>query len=389
MKNILFVLGTRPELIKLFPLIKELKFDKSFNIEVCVTGQHTHLLENLFDFFQFKPDYNLEVMRENQSLTGSFTAILDGLQSNFSSKKPDAIIVQGDTNSAFAGALFGYYNQIKVIHIEAGLRTGNLFSPYPEEGNRKLIGQIADFHFSATDEAANNLRLEGINENVHVVGNTVIDTLLYTINKVENKAFKYKEIFEKKGVDLTQKLILVTIHRRENFENALEAISEAIQEFATNNPKVAFIIPVHPNRNGQYLKSKLSNINGIHLIEPLPYDEFVFLMSKAYIIMSDSGGIQEESISCNKPLLVLRENTERPEVIQVGAGVLVGSDKSKILSYLHELSSNQATYESMINKTNPFGNGHSSEVIHGILKRQCSSNVLKITKNQNIERNAG
>ncbi|MBU3660620.1 MAG: UDP-N-acetylglucosamine 2-epimerase (non-hydrolyzing) [Flavobacteriales bacterium] len=360
MKNVLFVLGTRPELIKLFPLINAFKSDIGCNVQVCVTGQHKELLEDLFDFFHFQPDTNLHVMKENQSLSASFTAIMQGLQNHFASQQFEYVFVQGDTNSAFAGALFGYYNQIKVVHIEAGLRSGDIYSPFPEEGNRKLIGQVANFHFCATEEAAQNLRSENLNENVFVVGNTVIDTLLYTLKKIEHQAEKYESLARNNAWHLSEQSVLVTIHRRENFGEPLRLICEAIEEFALENPEVNFMLPVHPNRNGQFIREHLNGVNNVQLIDPLPYDQFVYLMRKAKVLMSDSGGIQEEAISCNKPILILRENTERPEVVNVGAGMLVHCDKQKIKSELNLLLQDTSYYQQRINKINPFGDGKSS-----------------------------
>jgi UDP-N-acetylglucosamine 2-epimerase (non-hydrolysing) len=377
MKNILFVFGTRPEFIKLYPLISSYKKDKNYSIKVCLTSQHKELMHDLFDFFDFEFDDDLQVMKENQSLVGSFGDILNGLNQLYKLSLPDLIYVQGDTNSAFAGALFGYYNQVKVAHVEAGLRSENIWSPFPEEGNRKMISQVASFHLCATPEAKENLNRENIFENCEVVGNTVIDTLIATLKTVRKNHTYYEEILSKKGVYFSRKILLCKMHRRENFGAPLEQTCEAFKKFASKNPSLQFIIPIHPNRNGQFIREVLSGIENIQLIAPLAYDEFVFLMQASFVLLSDSGGIQEESITCNKPILILRDNTERPEVVSCGAGVLVHCKEDLILNELDLLHSNSNYYNSRVFKNNPYGNGDSAEKIKYFIEK-VSSEVVPV-----------
>jgi len=363
MNRVLFVLGTRPELIKLIPLIKVYKSDADYQTQVCITSQHQELLHDLFPFFDFDYDFDLKVMRENQSLTTSLTKILNGLNDLFLTEKPELIFVQGDTNTAFAGALFGYQNKIKVVHIEAGLRSNDIWSPFPEEGNRKLISQICQYHFCSTNDAKQNLLKENITENVFVVGNTVIDTLIQTIAKIQRNRDFYIDAFRKMGIDFSQKVLLVTLHRRENFGIPLERICETIRKFANDNPNSQFVIPIHPNQNGKYIEQTLSGYDNIKIIQALTYDLFVFLLNESFILLTDSGGIQEEAITSNKPLLILRENTERPEVVQLGAGILVHYDEELIISNLNRLHNDSSFYANMVNKINPFGDGSASNQI--------------------------
>ena len=366
-KKVLFVFGTRPELIKLHPVIEAFKKSIKHEVKVCITSQHKELLHDLFEFFSFTYDVDLVVMKPNQTLVSSFLDIMEGLNKYHQEFKSDVIFVQGDTTSAFAGALFGFYNNIKVAHIEAGLRSGSLISPFPEEGNRKMISQVAFYHFCPTEYARINLYKENSTDNVFVVGNTVIDTLVETIKITQEKEAKYKAYFEHLGVNFNNRIILTTMHRRENFGTPLMDICAAIKEFSAYCDDAQFVIPVHPNRNGVMIRQQLSDCKGALLLPPLAYDNLVYLMNNCFVILTDSGGIQEEAISCNKPILILRDTTERQEVLEVGAGLLVHSDKVLIFSYLKRLFEMRKFYRSMTHKINPYGDGNASQKILEII----------------------
>ena len=366
-KKVLFVFGTRPELIKLHPVIEVFKQSKLHEVSVCITSQHKELLHDLFEFFSFTYDVDLFVMKPNQTLVSSFIDIMEGLDKYHQNFKADVIFVQGDTTSAFAGALFGFYNNIKVAHVEAGLRSGSLTSPFPEEGNRKMISQVAYYHFCPTEYARINLYKENSSENVFVVGNTVIDTLLHTIKLTQLKEAQYKSYFQQLGVNFKNRIILTTMHRRENFGTPLLDICASIKEFSAYCPDVQFVIPVHPNRNGVMIRQQLADCKEALLLPPLAYDNLVYLMNNCFVILTDSGGIQEEAISCNKPILILRDTTERQEVLEVGAGVLVNSDKVLIFNYLKRLFEMPKFYRSMTHKQNPYGEGNASQQIFEII----------------------
>jgi len=366
-KKVLFVFGTRPELIKLHPVIEVFKQSKLHEVSVCITSQHKELLHDLFEFFSFTYDVDLFVMKPNQTLVSSFIDIMEGLDKYHQNFKADVIFVQGDTTSAFAGALFGFYNNIKVAHVEAGLRSGSLTSPFPEEGNRKMISQVAYYHFCPTEYARINLYKENSSENVFVVGNTVIDTLLHTIKLTQLKEAQYKSYFQQLGVNFKNRIILTTMHRRENFGTPLLDICASIKEFSAYCPDVQFVIPVHPNRNGVMIRQQLADCKEALLLPPLAYDNLVYLMNNCFVIHTDSGGIQEEAISCNKPILILRDTTERQEVLEVGAGVLVNSDKVLIFNYLKRLFEMPKFYRSMTHKQNPYGEGNASQQIFEII----------------------
>ncbi len=367
-KEVLFILGTRPELIKMNPVIKVFRASEKHNVKVCITSQHKELLHDLFELFSFKYDVDLSAMKPNQTLVSSFNHIMEGLHKLGEEFKPSIIFVQGDTTTAFAGALYGFYNNIKVAHIEAGLRSGDLESPFPEEGNRKMITHIANYHFCPTSLSCQNLYDEKILNGVHIVGNTVIDSLIDTIEITETNQANYAKYFESKGVDLKKKIILTTIHRRENFGQPLQNICDSIRAFVEQESEAQFVLPIHPNRNGDFIKKELGNCKGVCLLNPLAYDKLVFLMYHSYIVFTDSGGIQEEAITCNKPILILRDTTERQEVIDAGAGVLVHDNKELILDYLSKLFNDKEVYAQMTHKINPYGDGKSSQRIFDILE---------------------
>jgi len=365
--KILFIFGTRPEAIKMAPLIYELKNNNVFHVKVCVTAQHREMLDQVLNFFKIKPDYDLNIMKPNQSLFTITSDILKSLEPVLEREKPDIIFVQGDTTTAFVGALAGFYKKIKVAHIEAGLRSHNKYSPFPEEINRVLVGHIADYHFAPTERAKENLYKENIKENVFVVGNTVIDALFLGLDIIkkegEEKYYKYFDF-----IDFSKRIILVTGHRRESFGKPFENICYALNEIANEYKDVEIVYPVHLNPNVREPVNKiLKGIKNIYLIEPLEYPYLIWLMNKAYLVLTDSGGIQEEAPSLGKPVLVMREVTERIEGIEAGTAKLVGTDKEKILNEAKTLIENKEEYNKIAKAVNPYGDGNSSIRIKNIL----------------------
>ena len=366
-KKILFIFGTRPEAIKLAPVIKEFKTD--FDIKICVTGQHKHMLDQVLDFFKISPDYNLNVMKENQSLFDVTSKILKGLEGILDRENPDLIFVQGDTTTAFIGALAGFYKKVKIAHVEAGLRSHQKYSPFPEEINRVLVGHLADYHFAPTEKAKQNLEKEGIENNIWIVGNTVIDALFLGLDIIkqygEEKFYNYFSF-----VDFSKRIILVTGHRRESFGKPFENICYALKEIANNFEDVEIIYPVHLNPNVREPVNRILKYQkNIHLIEPLPYSYLIWLMNKSYLVLTDSGGIQEEAPGLGKPVLVMRNVTERIEGIEAGTAKLVGTEKEKIISNLSILLENEEEYDKMAKAINPYGDGRSSQKIKKIMSK--------------------
>lgn len=371
-KKILFILGTRPEAIKLYPLIKIFNKNTYFNIKVCNTAQHKDMVNQIIEFFRIHIDYNLGIMKFNQSLFHLTTAVLQKIEAVFNDFNPDLVIVQGDTTSAFTGSLAAYYNDVRIAHIEAGLRSFDKYAPFPEEINRVLTDHIVDYHFAPTQKAKGNLFNEGINENVWVVGNTVIDALLLGLRIIKKEGDKgYLEHFN--FIDFSKKIILVTAHRRENFGERFCEICEALLTVAKEFDDVEIVYPVHMNPNindpAQHL---LRDVNNIHLIKPLPYQHLIWLMSKSYLILTDSGGIQEEAPSLGKPVLVLRDVTERPEGIEVGAAKLVGTKKERILVETSNLIRKKEEYDKMSRIVNPYGDGTAAQKIYNIIEKLFS-----------------
>jgi len=366
--KLLFIFGTRPEAIKMAPLIKAFQKEISFEIKICVTAQHRQMLDQVLDFFDIKPDYDLNMMKSNQSLFDITANVLKGLEKILEGYKPDLIFVQGDTTTAFVGALAGFYKKIKVAHIEAGLRSHNKYSPFPEEINRVLIGHLADYHFSPTERAKENLIKEGIKENIFVVGNTVIDALFLGLNIIKHKGEEeYLDYFN--FINFSKKIILVTGHRRESFGEPFENICNALKEIAENYKDVEIVYPVHLNPNVRKPVNRILNgIDNIYLIEPLSYPYLIWLINKSYLILTDSGGIQEEAPSLGKPVLVMREVTERVEGIEAGTAKLVGTSKDKIISEVVNLLTNKEEYDKMAKAINPYGDGKASVGIIDILK---------------------
>ncbi|MCD6449719.1 MAG: UDP-N-acetylglucosamine 2-epimerase (non-hydrolyzing) [Thermotogaceae bacterium] len=368
--KILFILGTRPEAIKLAPLIKAFHNNRNFKVKICSTGQHKEMLNQVLDFFNIVPDFNLNVMTENQSLFKLTSELMKKLQKVFEKENPDLIFVQGDTTTTFLGALAGFYTKTKVAHVEAGLRSHNKYAPFPEEINRVLVSHIADFHFTPTERAKENLLREGIPEDrIWVVGNTVIDALLMAREIVRKSDEKFYQYFD--FIDFSKKIILVTGHRRESFGEPFRNICYALRDIAEEmKGEVEIVYPVHLNPNVRKPVFKILNgIKNIHLIDPLDYPHIVWLMDKSYLVLTDSGGIQEEAPSLGKPVLVMREVTERQEGIEAGTAKLVGTDRTKIVSNTIRLLTEPQEYEKMAIAVNPYGDGKSSQRILEIVRR--------------------
>lgn len=359
MKKILLVFGTRPEAIKMAPLVKEFqKYPLEFDTKVCVTAQHRQMLDQVLDFFEIRPDYDLNLMKPGQNLYQLTADVITGLKPILESFRPDYVFVHGDTTTSTSAALAAFYAGAKVCHVEAGLRTYNKQAPFPEEMNRQITGRLTDIHFSPTEAAKQNLLAEKVDaKNIVVTGNTVIDALLYAIEKLRNYSDTEIDFLNKK-IDFNKKLILVTGHRRENFGEGFIHICEALLNIAEKNDDVEIIYPVHLNPNVQDPVNKLlAGKSNIKLIAPLAYPAFVWLMDKSYIILTDSGGIQEEAPSLGKPVLVMRETTERPEAVEAGTVKLVGTNKDKIIKAANLLLHDSAYYSNMKKILNPYGDG--------------------------------
>jgi len=365
-QKILVVFGTRPEAIKMIPLALKLQQNDGFDIKVCVTGQHRQMLDQVLELFALEPDFDLNLMKKNQTLTDITIGILRGLEQVFTSWRPDLILVHGDTATTFAASLAGYYNQIKVGHVEAGLRTGDIYSPWPEEANRQLTSVLANYHFAPTESSYNNLIKENVDaNNIIITGNTVIDALLYVKDILKNN-IELTQTFEDQFsfLDKKKKMILVTGHRRENFGQGFLNICSALLSIAKKYKNIQIVYPVHLNPNVQKpVNELLSEIDNIFLIPPQDYLPFVYLMENSYLILTDSGGIQEEAPSLGKPVLVMRDTTERPEAVSAGTVRLVGTDVVKIETAVSELLENDTVYTSMAEAHNPYGDGTASDKI--------------------------
>ncbi|KZN51385.1 UDP-N-acetylglucosamine 2-epimerase (non-hydrolyzing) [Pseudoalteromonas luteoviolacea] len=359
--KVLTVFGTRPEAIKMAPLVHALAKDERFDAKVCVTAQHREMLDQVLELFKITPDYDLNLMKAGQTLPEVTSRILLELTPVLKEFKPDVVLVHGDTATTFAASLAAYYEKIAVGHVEAGLRTGNIYSPWPEEANRKLTGALAKYHFAPTETSKHNLLSENYSdENIFVTGNTVIDALLMIKSKIENDADLSSTLAAQfPFLDESKKLILVTGHRRESFGGGFERICEALAQTAKKHPETQILYPVHLNPNVQEpVKRILADVDNVHLIEPQQYLPFVYLMNRAHIILTDSGGIQEEAPSLGKPVLVMRDTTERPEAVDAGTVKLVGTDVDLISSSLTELLTNKSSYIKMSRAHNPYGDGN-------------------------------
>lgn len=369
----LIIIGTRPEAIKMAPLINQLRLSKDkFETRVCVTAQHREMLDQVLDFFEISPDIDLNLMKSNQTLYDLTSSIILGLKKVFKTYTPDYVFVHGDTTTTMAASISAFYANAKVCHVEAGLRTFDINTPFPEEMNRLVTGVISAFHFAPTLQSRDNLLLENkCQSSICVTGNTVIDAIKVGIKKLES-GYRNNEIeFLKSVVNENQKLILVTGHRRENHGVKLVNICKALKQIS-NNKNVQIIYPVHLNPNVQEtVYDILDGISNINLIKPVNYPSFIWLMKKSYFIITDSGGVQEEAPSLNKPVLVMRDSTERPEAVETGTVLLVGTNSEKIVEEANKLLHDQTYYDSMINLKNPYGDGEASKrIIDFILEKQ-------------------
>lgn len=379
--KVLLIFGTRPEAIKMAPVIKELrKYPKYFKVKICVTAQHRKMLDQVLNTFRIIPDYDLNIMAKEQDLFDVTVNSLTNLKNILKHEKPDLIIVQGDTTTTFAAGLSAYFLRLPIAHIEAGLRTYDKYSPFPEEKNRHMLSVVTDYHFAATEWAKSNLLREGVPENrIWVTGNTVIDALYYVVKKQKEIGYKryLKRYFEQKwniSVPLDKderKLILVTGHRRESFGKGFKNICLAIKEITEKRRDIFMVYPVHLNPNVQKpVKNILGGQANIHLIKPLSYEHFIFLMSSSYLILTDSGGIQEEAPSLGKPVLVMRNTTERPEGIEAGIAKMVGTDTQRIVKTTLQLLDSKQEYLNMSKAVNPYGDGKASQrIVKIILKK--------------------
>ncbi len=359
-KKVLTVFGTRPEAIKMAPLVHALANDDRFDAKCCVTAQHREMLDQVLELFEIKPDFDLDLMKPGQTLNDVTARILLELKPVLEEFKPDVVLVHGDTATTFAASLAAYYEQIDVGHVEAGLRTGNIYSPWPEEANRRLTGTLTKYHFAPTTTSKENLLKENFNpEDISVTGNTVIDALLMVKDKIDSDKHLHAALSAQfPFLDESKKLILVTGHRRESFGGGFERICEALAIIAKQHPNVQILYPMHLNPNVREPVNRiLSHIENIHLIEPQQYLPFIYLMDRSDIILTDSGGIQEEAPSLGKPVLVMRDTTERPEAVAAGTVSLVGTDVEKIVKALDTLLMNEDEYKKMSFAHNPYGDG--------------------------------
>ncbi|MFT4714532.1 MAG: UDP-N-acetylglucosamine 2-epimerase (non-hydrolyzing) [Candidatus Azotimanducaceae bacterium] len=371
--KVLLVFGTRPEAIKLAPLILALQKRSDIETEVCVTAQHREMLDQVLDLFEITPRFDLNIMSPGQSLGRITSRVLEGLEAVYNEYEPDIVLVHGDTSTTFAASLAAYYAKIKIGHVEAGLRTGDLYSPWPEEANRKLTGVLTSLHFAPTTKAMENLRLENVNEDdIYVTGNTVIDALLIVKEKLEtDSTLRSGLAADFSFLDAKKKLILVTGHRRESFGGGFERICEAIAKIASVHPDSQIVYPVHLNPNVQEPVSRLlKGLANVYLIEPQDYLPFVYLMMCSHLILTDSGGVQEEAPSLGKPVLVMRDTTERPEAVSAGTVILVGTNQEKIFNETNKLLTDESAYEKMSQAHNPYGDGEASaRIIQTISER--------------------
>ena len=383
LKKIMLVFGTRPEAIKMAPLVKELqKYPSDFQTIVCVTGQHRQMLDQGLDIFDIKPDYDLDIMKKGQDLYDVTSRVLIGLRDVLAEVAPDIALVHGDTTTSTAAALAAFYKQIPVGHVEAGLRTGNIYSPWPEEMNRQITGRIAKYNFAPTPLSRENLLRENVsNQSITVTGNTVIDALYWVVDKIRNDAklaIALGEELKIAGYDVnrllgSRKLVLITGHRRENFGDGFVSMCRAIKTLSEKYPAVDFVYPMHLNPNvrrpiHEVFGEDLAGLENMFFIEPLEYLSFVYLMEKSAIVLTDSGGIQEEAPGLGKPVLVMRDTTERPEALDAGTVKLVGTDYEKIISEVSRLIDDEDHYDVMSKAINPYGDGHACERIADVLR---------------------
>ncbi|WP_283786884.1 non-hydrolyzing UDP-N-acetylglucosamine 2-epimerase [Bermanella sp. WJH001] len=376
MKKILSVFGTRPEAIKMAPLVKALAAEPSFESKVCVSAQHREMLDQVLELFEIMPDYDLNLMKVGQDLYDITSGVLLGLRDVLTEYQPDLVLVHGDTATTFAATLAAFYQKIPVGHVEAGLRTNNMYSPWPEESNRVLTARLASFHFAPTERNENALLRELVPKDaITITGNTVIDALQWVVNKIESSADLKEEILtalQQAGLQtqvLVNRYVLVTGHRRENFGEGFENICKALSLLAKSNPDTHFIYPVHLNPNVQEpVKRFLGETTNVHLIQPLGYEPFVYLMQQSYLVLTDSGGVQEEAPGLGKPVLVMRDTTERPEAVEAGTVKLVGTNAALIVKEVQKLLDDEVLYSTMSEAHNPYGDGKASQRIVEYIK---------------------
>jgi UDP-N-acetylglucosamine 2-epimerase (non-hydrolysing) len=381
--KILVVFGTRPEAIKMLPLCRVLLENKDvFDTTICVTAQHREMLDQVLDIFNIQPDIDLDIMRHGQDLTDVTSSILVGMRNIFSEYKPDLVLVHGDTTTTLASAMAAFYAKIPVGHVEAGLRTNNIYAPFPEEFNRQIVSRITRFHFAPTDLSRCNLESEGhVEGSIAVTGNTVIDALFLVLQRLDSDIDRKNRIVHMLSGQLPfdcekTRYVLITGHRRENFGVGFINICEAIAELALRFPSTQFVYPVHLNPNVQEpVNNLLSKISNIHLIRPLDYEPFVYLLRNCYLVLTDSGGIQEEAPSLGKPVLVMRDVTERPEAVAAGTVKLVGADKLKIVNETSLLLENGSIYIAMTRAHNPYGDGHACDRIIEVIKEEFCEEI--------------
>lgn len=374
-KKILVVFGTRPEAIKMAPLVQQLQQQTAWDVRLCVTAQHRQMLDQVLELFQLTPDYDLNLMRPNQSLNQLAARVLTELEPVLAEFKPDVVCVHGDTLTTLTTALAAYFQQIPVAHIEAGLRTGNIYSPWPEEANRRLTAGITRWHFAPTAKAREHLLAESIpSDQIHVTGNTVIDALLTVSEQLQQDSDKqaaYAQQFAELQFDAQHPMLLVTGHRRESFGAGFERICAALAELAQQRPELQIVYPVHLNPNVQEpVNRHLRDLPNVHLLAPQDYEPFVYLMNQATVILTDSGGIQEEAPSLGKPVLVMRDTTERPEAVDAGTVKLVGTDSAAIVREVGRLLDDSAAYQAMSRAHNPYGDGKACQRIIDVLQKE-------------------
>lgn len=368
-KRLLFVFGTRPEALKLAPILDRVRrcYAETFVVETCVTGQHQEMLDQVLELFNIRPDYDLNIMESDQKLERVTANILLGLSPILTEFKPDCVLVQGDTNTTLSAALTSYYHGVPVAHVEAGLRTNDIYNPWPEEINRQVVSRIATFHFAPTEVSRTNLARENITENVFVVGNSIVDALFFTIEKMNDDTqltTSLRQSLETQGINFDKKIILVTAHRRESFGQGLASICDALRQIALSFPDVQLIYPVHLNPHvRETVMARLGNAPNVILMEPQDYQTFVFLMQRAFMILTDSGGIQEEAVSISKPVLVMRKVTERVEAVEEGTAKIVGIQITTIVESVRELLTNPEAYHAMVKTGKPYGKGTTSKLI--------------------------
>ncbi len=376
MKKVLMVFGTRPEAIKMAPLVLELRRSKTLNVEVCVTAQHREMLDQVLSLFDIVPDYDLNIMKAGQDLYDITSRVLLGLRDVIQKAKPDVLLVHGDTTTTFASSLAAFYEKVEIGHVEAGLRTGNLYSPWPEEANRKLTGSLTKYHFAPTPTSEEALLREGVKKaDIYVTGNTVIDSLFWVTEKI-SKDDGLQQTFNERfsEIDFNKKIVLVTGHRRESFGDGFENICNALKDIATKFEDAEIVYPVHLNPNVQEPVNRiLASQPNIHLIPPLDYLPFVYLMNRSHLILTDSGGIQEEAPSLGKPVLVMRDTTERPEAVTAGTVKLVGTNSAKLIGETTRLLTDDVYYKSMSDAHNPYGDGMACSRIREALETQLQS----------------